>query len=126
MEAKIDELLTLAKKINEKLDYIIPHRQQLLFTSEHKDLSEDDMRLLLELHTHLQKTAITLIKQGNMTANQVASKTHRARAVESTYLNQLESRGYLVSTRIPSKNSGKGGPQKVFKWQPNVGNLRPA
>ena len=44
---------------------------------------------LLEFPKHLQTTVITLLKLGRATAEDVATVTGKARAVESSYLNQL-------------------------------------
>jgi predicted transcriptional regulator len=47
----------------------------------------------------LRKTAVTLCKVGEGTAEEVADRTKRARAVESSYLNQLVRMGYLKKER---------------------------
>jgi len=44
---------------------------------------------LLELPQHLQITAAALCKLGRANAEMISKVTHRARAVESSYLNQL-------------------------------------
>jgi len=48
---------------------------------------------------HLRKTAVTLCKLDQATAEEVAEQTKRARAVESGYLNQLVLMGYLKKER---------------------------
>jgi len=50
-----------------------------------------DKRLfkILEFPKHLQTTIVALLKLGRATAEEVASATGKARAVESAYLNQL-------------------------------------
>jgi DNA-binding transcriptional ArsR family regulator len=58
-----------------------------------------DVMTLLSLPDHLRKTAITLCKLGEATAEEVAENTKRARAVESGYLNQLVLMGYLKKER---------------------------
>ncbi len=120
-DEKIDEILKTLQLIVKKLDVIIAPKQRLLLKPENMDVPETDMRLLFGLHSHLQRTCLTLIKKGVMSANDVAHETGRARAVESSYLNQLEDRGYLVSTRT---KPWRGGPVKLFKWQPNIASLR--
>jgi hypothetical protein len=52
-------------------------------------LSERHLYRVLELPKHLQTTAIALLKLGCATASEVAEITLKARAVESSYLNQL-------------------------------------
>lgn len=44
---------------------------------------------ILEFPKYLQITIVTLLKLGMATAEEVASMTGKARAVESAYLNQL-------------------------------------
>ena len=44
---------------------------------------------VLELPKHLQVTILALLKLGSSTAAAVASVTGKARALESSYLNQL-------------------------------------
>ena len=58
-----------------------------------------DVMTLLSLPDHLRKTAVTICRLGNATADQVAEQTKRARAVESGYLNQLVLMGYLKKER---------------------------
>ncbi len=60
----------------------------------------DGMTLLI-LPDHLRKTAFVLIQCQNQrgTAEEIASITHRARAVESAYLNTLECMGYIKKER---------------------------
>jgi len=56
---------------------------------------------ILEFPQHLQTTIVTLLKLGRATAEEVASMTGKARAVESAYLNQL------VVMKIVSKSRSK-------------------
>jgi hypothetical protein len=58
-----------------------------------------DVMTLLSLPDHLRKTAVTLCKLGQATAEEVAEQTKRARAVESGYLNQLVLMGYVKKER---------------------------
>jgi predicted transcriptional regulator len=95
---KIKECLD---KLNEKMEVFIE-----LQKSEQKPenllpgLPETlDVMTLLSLPDHLRKTAITLCKLGEATADEVAENTKRARAVESGYLNQLVLMGYLKKER---------------------------
>lgn len=89
-------------KLNEKMEVFIE-----LQKSEQKEdamglpgLPEAlDVMTLLSLPDHLRKTAISLCKLGEATADEVAEHTKRARAVESGYLNQLVLMGYLKKER---------------------------
>lgn len=58
-----------------------------------------DVMTLLSLPDHLRKTATVASSLGRATAEEIAEKTSRARAVESGYLNQLVRMGYLKKER---------------------------
>ena len=58
-----------------------------------------DVMTLLSLPDHLRKTAVTLCKLEQATADKVAEQTKRARAVESGYLNQLVLMGHVKKER---------------------------
>jgi len=92
---KIKECLD---RLNEKMDVMIEiqkHDQK-----GDPDISDVlDVMTLLSLPDHLRKTAVTLCKIGQATADEVAEQTKRARAVESGYLNQLVIMGYLKKER---------------------------
>ena len=67
-------------------------------------LSQKQLYQVLKFPKHLQVSVTSLLKIGSATAMQVAAVTGKARAVESSYLNQLtvmrlvrkEHRGYTV------------------------------
>ena len=52
-------------------------------------LSQKQLYQVLKFPKHLQVSLTTLLKLGLATADQVAAVTGKARAVESSYLNQL-------------------------------------
>jgi len=85
-------------RLNEKMDVLIEiqkHGQK-----ESQDLPDVlDVMTLLSLPDHLRKTAITISRLEQATAEEVAEQTKRARAVESGYLNQLVMMGYLKKER---------------------------
>ena len=58
---------------------------------------------VLEFPKHLQITAITLLKMGRGTAEDIAKATHKARAVESAYLNQLVVMKIVIKERVGRK-----------------------
>ena len=64
----------------------------------------NDRRLyrVLEFPKHLQTTILALMKLGQATAEDVASVTGKARAVESAYLNQL-----VVMKIVSKSRSGR-------------------
>lgn len=86
--------------LNEKMEVIIElqkHSSKVKPNPEIPDVL--DVMTLLSLPDHLRKTAITLCKLEQATAEEVAEQTRRARAVESSYLNQLVLMGYLKKER---------------------------
>ena len=102
LERKSTQLLEKIKesldRLNEKMDVMIEiqkHNQR-----ENPDIPDVlDVMTLLSLPDHLRKTAVTLCKLDQATAEEVAEQTKRARAVESGYLNQLVIMGYLKKER---------------------------
>jgi DNA-binding transcriptional ArsR family regulator len=84
--------------LNEKIDVMIElQRHEKIVVPGIPDVL--DVMTLLSLPDHLRKTAVTLCKLGDATADQIAEQTKRARAVESGYLNQLVTMGYLQKER---------------------------
>jgi response regulator of citrate/malate metabolism len=85
-------------RLNEKMDVLIEiqkHNQK-----ESQTIPDVlDVMTLLSLPDHLRKTAVTLSRLEQATAEEVAEQTRRARAVESGYLNQLVMMGYLKKER---------------------------
>jgi len=89
------------EKLNEKMEVMIElqkHGKKDVQTIPEASL---DVMTLLSMPDHLRKTAMTVCRLGRATADDIAQQTHRARAVESAYLNQLVIMGYL-------KKEGKG------------------
>lgn len=85
-------------RLNEKMEVIIElQKHSSKVNLEIPDVL--DVMTLLSLPDHLRKTAITLCKLEQATAEEVAEQTRRARAVESSYLNQLVMMGYLKKER---------------------------
>jgi len=64
-----------------------------------EEIKPVDSREILSLPGSLQKTALALVRLGSGTANRVAAKTGRSRALESLYLNQLVQLGYVKKGR---------------------------
>jgi len=85
-------------RLNEKMDVVIEiqrHGQR-----DNESIPDVlDVMTLLSLPDHLRKTAVTLCKLNQATADEVAGQTKRARAVESGYLNQLVLMGYVKKER---------------------------
>jgi response regulator of citrate/malate metabolism len=103
LEGKSTQLLEKIREnleqLNEKIDVMIELQKH-----GHMELPEElpealDVMTLLSLPDHLRKTAVTLCKLEEATADEVAQQTKRARAVESGYLNQLVVMGYMKKER---------------------------
>jgi len=103
LEAKSTQLLEKIRenleRLNEKIDVMIEIQKH-----GHREIPDSlpealDVMTLLSLPDHLRKTAVTLCKLEEATADEVAEQTKRARAVESGYLNQLVIMGYMKKER---------------------------
>jgi hypothetical protein len=97
---KIEESL---EKLNDKIEVMIEIQKtnggsNLKSIPTLPDASLDVMTLL-SMPDHLRKTAMTICRCTKATAEDIASQTRRARAVESAYLNQLVIMGYLKKER---------------------------
>jgi len=87
-------------RLNEKMEVMIEIQKHEQHTPSQDGLPDVlDVMTLLSLPDHLRKTAVTLCKLDQATADQVAEQTKRARAVESGYLNQLVLMGYVKKER---------------------------
>jgi len=95
----------LLQKIKESLDRLNEKMDVMIDITRHNPSETEtipdalDVMTLLSLPDHLRKTAVTLCKLGEATAEEVSQQTARARAVESSYLNQLVMMGYLKKER---------------------------
>lgn len=94
----------LLQKIKESLDRLNEKMEVFIELQKHNSKVPEipdvlDVMTLLSLPDHLRKTAITICRLEQGTANDVAEQTKRARAVESSYLNQLVMMGYLKKER---------------------------
>jgi DNA-binding transcriptional ArsR family regulator len=82
------------KKISEEILEKYAESIESLYISFERT-SPDLAKSLLALPDHQRKTFEAMLKLREATAEQVASETKRARAIESAYLNQLVQMGYL-------------------------------
>jgi predicted Rossmann fold nucleotide-binding protein DprA/Smf involved in DNA uptake len=97
---------SILQKIKDSLDRLNEKMEIMIELQKHgQKLGQDgvpdvlDVMTLLSLPDHLRKTAITVCKLEQATADEVAEQTKRARAVESGYLNQLVLMGYVKKER---------------------------
>ncbi len=89
-------------EINGKLDRLLLHQES---KSDVDDGIFDvlDAMTLLELPPHLRTTAMTLFEIGEGSADDLAVRTGKERAVESNYLNQLVRMGHVSKSRVGRK-----------------------
>jgi len=94
----LSEIRANLAALNEKLDIIIDVQKS---GNKNTTTPQDPLNImtLLNMPDHLRKTAITICRNRDATAKQIAEHTKRARAVESSYLNQLVTMGYIKKTR---------------------------
>jgi len=98
MRKKVDRIISLLERMDENIE---------TFTKASRRHEEARVGLkqvagidILSLNGHLQKTILELLRLGKGTATDVAAKTHRSRALESLYLNQLTQMGYVAKERV--------------------------
>lgn len=95
----------ILQKIKESLDRLNEKMDVMIEIQKHDQKGNQnipdvlDVMTLLSLPDHLRKTAVTISRLDQATAEEVAEQTKRARAVESGYLNQLVMMGYLKKER---------------------------
>jgi len=102
--------LQVLEKIRENLERLNEKMEVMIELQKHgrKDFqplpeAPLDVMTLLSMPDHLRKTAMSVCRLGRATADEIAQQTHRARAVESAYLNQLVIMGYLKKERAGRK-----------------------
>ena len=96
----LEKIANSLDQLNEKIDVLIELQKHSRGGIVDESLTDVlDVMTLLSLPDHLRKTAVTLCKLGQATAEEIAEQTRRARAVESGYLNQLVLMGYLKKER---------------------------
>jgi len=99
----LEKITEHLEKLNEKMEIMI-ELQKRGGTDVKPFLDAPlDVMTLLSMPDHLRKTAMALCRLGRATAQEVAEQTHRARAVESSYLNQLVIMGHLKKERMGRK-----------------------
>ena len=103
LESKSTQLLEIIREnleqLNDKIDAMLEIQKHGQRTIPENLPEALDVMTLLSLPDHLRKTAVTLCRLEKGTADEVAKQTKRARAVESGYLNQLVTMGYVKKER---------------------------
>lgn len=87
------------ERLNEKIEVVIELQKHGKEDIQPIPDAPLDVMTLLSMPDHLRKTAMTVCKFGRATADETSQQTHRARAVESAYLNQLVIMGHLKKER---------------------------
>ena len=96
---KIEESL---ERLNDKMEVIIEIQKNGSGNQKSAPTLPDaslDVMTLLSMPDHLRKTAMAICRCNRATAEEISQHTSRARAVESSYLNQLVIMGYLKKER---------------------------
>jgi len=94
MRSYLEQIISLQKEMLQRLDRGEKPPEEL--DNGGSGLS---VAILLKLPDHLRKTMVALSKLIEGRADEVASITGRARAIESGYLNQLVRLGYVKKIR---------------------------
>ena len=89
------------ERLNEKIEVMIELQKHGRKNLEQPMIADAplDVMTLLSMPDHLRKTAMAVCRLGRATADEIAQQTHRARAVESAYLNQLVIMGHMKKER---------------------------
>ncbi|OPY21226.1 MAG: hypothetical protein A4E24_00707 [Methanomethylovorans sp. PtaU1.Bin093] len=88
------QILEILVSIDRKIDRMVPKGIPMTKAHSMGDEKADhsgglDVMTLLSLPEHLRITATVLFERGAATAEDISKVTHKERAVESGYLNQL-------------------------------------
>jgi Zn-dependent M32 family carboxypeptidase len=94
MRSYLEQIISLQKEMMQRLD-----RGEKATEEADNGSSGLSVAVLLRLPDHLRKTMVALSKLVEGRADEVASITGRARAIESGYLNQLVRLGYVKKIR---------------------------
>jgi predicted transcriptional regulator len=95
----LEEINENVERLNEKIDVILETQRETKNYFPHNTSEALDTVSLLSIPDHLRKTLVTLNKLKEATAEDIAIHTKRARAVESHYMNQLVTMGYMKKER---------------------------
>jgi DNA-binding MarR family transcriptional regulator len=101
----LEKIEATLEKLNDKVEIMIEIQKSgnSVSNSQKASLSLPeaslDVMTLLSMPDHLRKTAMSICRCSRATAEEIAEQTKRARAVESAYLNQLVTMGYLKKER---------------------------
>ncbi len=105
--SSLPELLRELQRVNANLERLVALVERLARGLGHdvniQSVEETrvlDADVLISLPAHLRRTAEAVSMLGHATASQLSSRTGRARAVESDYLNQLVAMGHLRRRRV--------------------------
>lgn len=95
----LDKILSQLNKLNEKFDAFLEMQRRNSNINTLPCSHILDASTLLQLPKHLQLTGMAILRLGRATALDVAQVTHKSRAQESAYLNQLVVMGILKLER---------------------------
>jgi len=101
----ISLILKELRKLNSRLDAVLEHIGRISENKIEIDNLDEETKKLLALPDNLRKTYLILEKRMPLTAEDISLSTGRARACESSYLNQLITLGYLLKKKEGHKTS---------------------
>jgi cysteine sulfinate desulfinase/cysteine desulfurase-like protein len=101
MRGRLRRELTDTQKSLKELTARVSEVEKLL-TAYSQPITINESRLLT-LPDHLRKTFVAIAKVGKCDASGISLQTGRARAIESSYLNQLVHAGWLSKHRASRK-----------------------
>jgi len=101
--AILEKIKENLEKLNKRVDVLIEMRHATEQEVQKLPDTSLDVITLLNMPDHLRKTAVAICRNGRATAEEIANQTNRARAMESSYLNQLVLMGYLKKGRKGKK-----------------------
>jgi hypothetical protein len=98
-EELLEEIRGALEGLNAKIDRMLETEKNVQREGLENMADSLDLNSLFSIPDHLRKTLMVLIRLREATAKEVALQTNRTRAVESGYLNQLVTMGYMKKER---------------------------
>jgi hypothetical protein len=100
---ELEEIRENLERLNEKIDMMLENQKKFRIDTMPIKPDSLDIFQFLSLPDHLRRSFVAISRLEEATADEVAEQTKRARAVESSYLNQLVTMGYLKKMRKSRK-----------------------
>ena len=101
----LEEIAASLKSLDKRMQTLVDQQEKILghrVASTPQKLSQEeplDAFALMELPDHLRRTALAMYQIKRGTAEEICEYTVNSRSIESAYLNQLHSQGYIKKER---------------------------